>query len=428
MPDTQRLPALAVSDQPTEVSRWQRIAGVLIGTIAVLGGLSALILLVWGFVEGSPSPQGRIRPAVFDDAGILSPEAIRAIEQTTFPPDVPVIVRTVDAPAATIVGAAATERMERETHWQSVRPRTWYQNKVKRNHSWGTGVYVLVSKNPALVQVRFGDGIRLQSYRTGLAAGPEYRRVQQAYAAAPIDARLVALVAELSRRLPSVLPSGWLRSIPQRLASIAFAEIEEFVLPAEGAFRQGAVRMYVGFSQRLGASSSGWRFLAFTGFCYCVIWSAAYLVSRSLGKRFKAAGAIAGGILSLLAKAVYLVAAIGSLLLFANGRVEDELLLRDLGLQQSLWIGFDGPYFSATGGWLLCIATASIAFLSSLLETMEGIQEGLARGETNINLGFLIAPFAWGALVVLLPRALGFFALFNRFAAIGGSLMRIVRS
>ena len=332
---------------------------------------------------------------MFDDARILQPAAIRAIEQTTFPPDVPLMVRTVDAPAATIVGAAATDRMEHETHWQSVRPRTWHQRNFKRNYPWGTGVYVLVSKRPALLQIRFGDEIRLQSYRTGLAAGSENRRIQEAYAAAPTDAQLVALVAELAKRLPPVLPSGWLRSLPHRLASIAFAEIEEFVLPSEGAFRQGAVRTYISLTRRLGAASSGWRFLAFTALCYGVIWWAAYLLRTSLGDRFKVAGAITGGILSILAKALYFVAAIGSLLLLASGRVEDQLLLRDLGLQQSQWISFDSPYLSASGGWVLCITTGLIALASSLLDTMEGIEESRGRGETNINLSFLVAPFAW---------------------------------
>jgi hypothetical protein len=187
------------------------------------------------------------------------------------------------------------------------------------------------------------------------------------------------------------------------------------------------VRMYVGAARRLGAASSGWRFLLFSAAAYCVIWLAAYLVGESLGRRFKVVGALAGGALSLLAKAVYLVGALGSLLLLANGRTEDQLLLRDLGLQQWQWVGFDGPYFSASGGWLLSIVTGVTACIASVFASIEGVEEGRRRGETTIDLGFLIAPFAWGALVMLLPRALGVFALFNRIATGVGSAARITR-
>jgi hypothetical protein len=428
MPDTNHPSAVAIQEETrNDVPRWQRLLAGLGATIAAAAGFAALVLVAWGWVEGSPEPRGPIAPAVVDEAHLLSPEAIRAIESTKFPADVPVLVRTVDAPASMIVGAAATNRMETEAYWETVRPRSWHQRTIKRNYAWGTGVYVLVSKSPALVQVRFGGDIRLRSYRTGLAAGPDYRRIQEAYAASPADTEVVALVADLSRRLPPVLTSGWLSSIAHRLASVAFSEIEEFVLPSDGAFRQGAVRVYVGVARRLGATSSGWRFLVFTALCYCVIWLAAYFVRTSLGRRFKVAGAIAGGVLSILSKAVYLVGALGSLLLLANGRTEDQLLLRDLGLQQLQWVGFDGAYLSAPGGWLLSIVTGATALFSSLLTAIEGVQEGRERGETSIDLSFLIAPFAWGALVLLLPRALGVFALFNRIAAGVGSVGRLAR-
>jgi hypothetical protein len=137
---------------------------------------------------------------------------------------------------------------------------------------------------------------------------------------------------------------------------------------------------------------------------------------------------VIAAILSILAKATYFIAAIASLLLLANGRIEDELLLRDLGLQQLQWVGFDGQYFSAHGGWLLAIVTGVLAFVASFLESIEQMQEAQARGETRVSLNFLFAPFAWAALVLFLPRAMGLFALLNRLATSAGSVVRIARA
>jgi hypothetical protein len=419
----------ASGDSPpsaTPAREWQ-LSGCLGVTVVVLVVCGAFGMLAWGCVEGSPTPRGAITPVVVDEAGLLTRDAIRAIEQTRFPDDVPLVVRTTTDPIESVVGTAATERMERETHWQKVRPRTWHQRVVKQNTPWGTGVYVLVSTQPPLMQVRFGDHIRLDAYRTGLAAGRDYRRLQDAFSTAPGQAAVVALVRHLSARLPGALDTPWYLSLVRKVVSVAFSEIEEFVLPADGAFRQWALRRYVHVLQWFDAASTGWRFIAFTAVAYCLIWASAWFLSTVLGRRFNKAGAIGAFVLSVLAKATYGVGAAGSLLLLANGRAEDEILLRNMGLQQLGWIGFDGPYFAVPGGWLLAIATGAVAFVTGFLETGEQLDESRAQGEERVNLNFLFAPFAWGALVLLLPRAVGIFAFLNRVAVGIGSGVRVAR-
>jgi hypothetical protein len=417
-------PSTTVAPGEANSGLWSRVLGCLLTTLVSAVFLAGFGTTLWGCVEGSPASQGVIRPVVVDEARLLSAAAIHAIEQVRFPSDIPVLVRITDAPVASIAGPAATDRMEHETHWQKVQPRTWHQRYVKQNAPWGSGMYLLVSARPALVQVRFGDRIRLDAYRAGLAAGPHYRRMQEAFAANPGEAEIVAIVRDAAARLPGVLNTPWYLSLVRSMSSVAFSEIEEFVLPADGAFRKWVVRTYVGILRELGAAATGWRYLLFTALCYCVLWPATYFLSRAMRQQSKAAQIVAGTA-SLLAKGIYFVAALASLLLLANGRIEDELLLRDLGLQPLKWTGFDSQYFAVHGGWILAIVTGIAAFIASALESMEEMQEAKARGETQVSLNFLFAPFAWGALVLFLPRGIGLFALLNRVASGIGSFVRI---
>jgi hypothetical protein len=417
-------PSATVAPGEVNPGVWSRVSGWLVTTMVSAVFLAAFGTMLWGCVEGSPASQGVIRPVVVDEARLLSAAAIHAIEHVRFPPDLPVLVRITAAPAASVAGPAAIDRMEHETHWQKVQPRTWHQRYIKQNAPWASGMYVLVSTNPPLVQVRFGDRIRLDAYRAGLAAGPRYRRMQDAFAADPGEAAIVAIIRDAAARLPGVLNTPWYLSLFRTMSSVAFSEIEEFVLPADGAFRKWAVRTYVGILRALGAAATGWRYLLFTALCYCVLWPATYFLSRAMRQQSKMAQ-IAVGIASLFAKGIYFVAALASLLLLANGRMEDELLLRDLGLQQLNWAGFDSQYFTVHGGWFLAIVTGIAAFIASALESVEEMQEAKARGETQVSLNFLFAPFAWGALVLFLPRGIGLFALLNRVASSIGSFVRL---
>ena len=97
---------------------WQTALTILIAVVAVGGGLTAIVLTIWGVVEDDPVLQGRLNPRVFDDARLLTPATIARIESTVFPPDVPVIVRTVERLDGRVAAAEATDRMEREAAWR----------------------------------------------------------------------------------------------------------------------------------------------------------------------------------------------------------------------------------------------------------------------------------------------------------------------
>jgi hypothetical protein len=407
---------------------WQTALTVLIAVVVGGVALAALVLTIWGVVEDDPVPQGRLNPRVFDDARLLTPATIARIESTVFPPDVPVIVRTVDRLDARVAAADATDRMERETAWQTLRPRTWHQSTIKRDTPWGSGIYILVSKDPPLMQVRFGERIRLEAYRAGLAAGPGYRRWQDAFRLEAADTQVGERVEALGMTITPALELPWPLSSLKTYASVAFAELEEFVIPAEGVFRRTALRAYVGLLQGLGAASSGWRFVAMTGVIYLITWATMTLVVLALGTRFEGRGVVVGMIGFLVVEAGYLTGAIASLLLLSNGRMEDELLLRDLGLAQAQWVGFGPEYFSAPGGFLLMAVTAFVAFCRGLAESIADMLEARKRGVSRLTLGFIGPPVCWGALALFLPRALGLFALFHQLARLFTAVVGVARS
>ena len=175
------------------------------------------------------------------------------------------------------------------------------------------------------MQVRFGEHIRLEAYRAGLAAGPAYRLWQDAFRLETADTQVRERVEALGMTITPALELSWPLSSLKTYASVAF-----------------------------------------------------------------------------VVEAGYLTGAIASLLRLSNGRMEDELLLRDLGLAQARWVGFG-------------------------LDTSRRMVKAHRRGESRLTLGFIGPPVCWGALVLFLPRPLGLFALFHQLAQLVTAVVGAMR-
>ena len=118
---------------------------------------------------------------VVDTAGILTKKVVRKIEDTyAFPPDSPILVRTIKTLKRSEAAAVATEMMQAEGYWESVRPKHFWE-KMTGDKPDATGTYILVSQEPRLIQIRFGERVRLQAYRAGLAVGDQYLTIQTRY-------------------------------------------------------------------------------------------------------------------------------------------------------------------------------------------------------------------------------------------------------
>jgi len=184
-------------------------------------------------------------PEVLDSANLLSQNTIARIEsQDSFPPDIPILVRTVDSLPTARISVIATEMMEDEDYWDRVRPRGWF-SKIGGDPSHGRGIYILLSQNPRLLQIRYGPGLLLPAYRAGLAAGPRYLSLQKAYATSgDADSSTRAVLSWLSDSIPQALDTPWYYGRPNAATNIFFSEFQEQALP-EGELYSGLLKPYI---------------------------------------------------------------------------------------------------------------------------------------------------------------------------------------
>ena len=159
---------------------WGERLGWLIGLFVI----TYCLLFVLAYFEEYKKADGSVR--VNDKANILSPKAVAEIEQVKFPEDIPALVRTVSSIPGAKIGTFATELMSKDPNWQKLRHRYWLRRIIRQDKPWATGVYVLVSIDPRLLQIRFGHEIRLRAYQQLIAAGKWYRD-QQCFEQSALD-------------------------------------------------------------------------------------------------------------------------------------------------------------------------------------------------------------------------------------------------
>lgn len=126
--------------------------------------LSVVLLFFIGCSKQDVNPNQSIPPKVIENIKLLSPKVKKHIEEkSTFPDGIFVLIRTIDKINLAKIGSYSTETMQKEVYWEQVRPRGFFSRWIKQDKPWSMGVYVLVSKDPHLIQIRYGERIRLEA-------------------------------------------------------------------------------------------------------------------------------------------------------------------------------------------------------------------------------------------------------------------------
>jgi hypothetical protein len=219
----------------------------------------------------TPKPKADGSVIVDDAANILSPEAEAAIKQIKFPEDIPAVVRTVSTISEEKIGTFATDLMATERHWQTLRPRGWLRKYIRNDSPSGPGIYVLVSLDPQLLQIRFGPEIRLAAYQQMLAIGPWYRS-QQRFERSTIDQHVVRSVKDLADRMHKLAAPPWPLNWVRYLSSPIASKVDEWLAPSDGLFSKLALKYYIRAAQSIGGTGSAWRFVAFSVAAFVLLW------------------------------------------------------------------------------------------------------------------------------------------------------------
>jgi hypothetical protein len=359
--------------------------------------MSTLFVLFLG-ASCTPKPEADGRIIVIDDAGMLPHEVEEKIGNIHFPEDTPAILRTIHSLPTDQIGVSATALMESEEQWQELRPRGALRRYFRQDLPYGPGVYVLVSREPNLLQVRFGRDIRLSAYNAGIASGQWYREQQR-----PDGPEAIATTVEqLAAKTKDIRDAWFLRRWAEWWASLVGSEIEDFLAPTEGLYTDAVLRNFVSLASVFKATGSSWRFTAFIILSLIFI----YLVTHQVLARFVKsnwARLIIVGIGNVLILGTLLVG-FASLALLSRGRIEDQLALQSMGLDFLSTAGFSPTLFSSNGGWWLAIPGAVIAFLGDVIES--GVESDAQRAQGVDHVSFRLGWLAWACALYLLPMAI----------------------
>ena len=392
---------------------WKEKVGQTAGCLFAFVVFSAMALFL--FPSCSDPERWAHVPHVDDPAGLLSPAAEGSIRAVSFPVDIVVVVKTVSRIDPADVAASGYRELEGHERWGRARPRTWYRHYFKADPSWSTGVFVLVSREPRLIQIRFGERIRLEAFRSGLAYGPEYRGRQEGYRTGSEDS-VVATIRWLGHRLPQALQLPWYLRWSKRVVVLSFSEFEEFLAPGGALYSDTLLKAVVGGLARLGVTGSVWLFPLTLFACFGLVWLLLKkaIVDQLIGLRFGAMVHIALSIaVSVVLSVSLLASSFASLLVLGNGREEDRLLLQHLGLGAQV-VGFNSDYFLRETGLILATITGVIAFFVENVEA--NIESSPSRSESTLALGCI----GWTAFVLFVPRAVAVFVILTLIARMFG--------
>jgi hypothetical protein len=365
---------------------------------------------------------------VEDRANLLSPAARSALSAIKFPKGIPVLVRTVYSIPLHKIGSFATELMSEEPAWQTLRPRGFLRKHVRQDPPWAPGVYVLVSSEPKLLQVRFGEKIRLAAYQERIAAGSWYRERQE-FSSATLEQHLTRTVEELAGRTAAIADPRWPLSWARALSSWVASDVEDYLAPSDGLFSKQVLSKYILLADWLGGTGSAWRFVTFNVLVFVALWGVGKklfvervivrLVKAQWGKPIMSAAADAG----ILGALVTGFIALG---LLSRGRMEDQLALDALGLPFLSVAAFGTELHSSTGGLWLAIPAAILALIPEVIEASRATEQARAQGETRKY--FPHKWLGWACALFLLPLAIGIPALAILFLGAAKSLHSIVLS
>jgi hypothetical protein len=306
---------------------WLGLGCLLFTTVFTLLACSVL-----ASCTSAPEADGRV--IVNDEAKLLSATTRKHIESIRFPMGTPVLVRTIAAIPPSKIGTFATDAMEEEPRWAELRPRGFLRTHFRQDPAWAPGVYVLVSREPALLQIRYGSEIRLAAYEEQIAAG-EWYQAKQRFPPAALDSHLKGTVTELALRMREVVHPGWPLSWARTASSWVASEFEDFFAPSDGLLSTGVFANYVAIAHRFGATGTPFRLVAFNLAALVLLWliGKKLLVDALLLPRVSRPGAkFALVIVANLGLLGTLLLGAVTLVFLSRGRIEDRMALDVLGL------------------------------------------------------------------------------------------------
>ncbi len=365
--------------------------------------LAATLLLLTGCTNLA---EQEFQPLLLDNANLLAPATRSWIESYRFPRGYALAVRTVDLLQDATLGAEAddlfSQTAEASDHEKALEKR---------------GVFVLVSRKPALIQVRVGSELYGAARWGGVIAGPEYIEKQRIAQTSGPEAALREIVPWLANSLPQAMDlPAYKRAVLQQAPQILADELEDLGLPSETFYGHYLLRPILRLRVlELNLFQSWWITYVVVAIIILLL---QWLLGRALGaqglggmvrrkSQSKWAGQVIGGVQIFLGIVISIVLSIppaASTVFLAGSRLEDQGALRASGIPGVERLTFDPEAYRVKTGLFLALLILSlrlvkgfgsrVSFLAPALLPSEEQERIFSQIEDEEPLrAFLIASF-----------------------------------
>jgi len=230
-------------------------------------------------------------------------------------------------------------------------------------------VFVLVSKEPRMVQVRYGSELVIPAMREGVYAGPGYRRWQDGYARASGAEPLRKMLAELASALERGLSVPWYTGLLDRgdIGGFALDVLDSLVEPGDGLFTRyvlAPVARLVSYVARLLAPLGAVAVVAAVALGGVLLESLGRLVGRPVVRRLTGRVSYQVGRLAVGAWSVIVALSFtAALFLVASGRWEDERALELMGATSVGAVFRSFSVLAAPAPWWVALLTGVMMYL-----------------------------------------------------------------
>ena len=300
-------------------------------------------------------------PLILDEKGVLSAETKQYVAEFEYPQTHPYIIRTADSIDARVIGAAADEFFNQDA---GLHPNPKFFEKQ--------GVYIFVSEYPALVQVRVGSEIKLQAQWGGVTAGSEYLQIQKIAQDGRLGKSTEAFINFTSKKLPEITElSGFKKFIYNDLTTFLSSELSMLSLPSDSFYGEYMLKPAMELRIKELSGFVGWwmSYIIIFILALAVTWLLNKLIFSALMRKatlsIKNTGKM---ILSFIIGLGFAVPAVGSAILLSGSRMEDQIALKEMGLEFTESFSFHPDAFNSPTAWYLALLVFVLFFLKSIFQ------------------------------------------------------------
>ena len=297
----------------------------------------------------------KFSPVVLDDAKMLNKTTAEWLKTYSYPTGFVFLIRSVDKLPVRDVGSQADDLFEKDA-MRCPKPDAC---KVR-------GVYILISREPSLMQIRVGSELARKAQWAGITAGKTYIEKQMPATMGRFDEAVRGGVTWLGDSLPAASNESWLRWLTAvEVTDSLYLEFDQLSQPSETIYGSYLLKPFVQARAFESQFSGTWWFtyLLASVLALALSWIVKGTIRLAIGK---VSPQIANGmnmIVGILLNLFVAIPAAASIILMSGARLEDQLAVRASGLSGVESFVFPAESFAVQTGLFLALIVGVVRIL-----------------------------------------------------------------